>query len=161
MNGSTYSTVKAAIVTALGEVAALADVDISPAPPADASKVKGTSGTGKAIWIADADGDYDNVVLCGTGRLDLEETYDLTIVIQALALDSDDTQLITDQRVDGMLGEILTVMANDPTWGITAFVYCQTTRGGFRRFAGPVTNTGSYPSRCELDLTVEARISFT
>lgn len=157
--GSTYSTAKAAIVEQLSRRGGLADVAVIGEPPVDALNLVGESGSGKAIWIADAEGDQDNVVLCGQGRLDVDETYDLTIVIQALPLDSEN-QADTDLKVDHMLGEVMLEMAGDPTWGLTQFVQFETSRGSFRRFVGPIGNTALRPSRCEFDLEVRARISF-
>lgn len=166
MLGSTYSTVKAAILTRLEEVDDLADVALLAAVPARPEEVMGETGSGKAIWIATADGDYDNVVLCGPERLDLEERYDLTVVFQSLPLDTDDTQAVTDLRVDEMLGAFLIDMATDATFGVVAsetlpLVYITISRGSFERFAGPFTAGVQYPSRCELSLSVEARLSFT
>lgn len=165
MLGSTYSTVKAAILDRLANVADLADATVTGAPPTDPVNVLGESGSGKAIWIASGEGSYDNTVLCGPGRLDIDETYDLTIVFQSLPLDSDDGQAVTDTRVDEMLGAFLSDMATDATFGVAAsddlpLVYITISRGSFERFSGPFTNGVLYPSRCELKLDVEARLSF-
>lgn len=159
--GSTYATLKAAIVTQLSARSGLEGVDVLPAPPADALKVHGPTGAGKAIWIADAEGDQDNTVLCGEGRLDIDETYSLTIVLQALPIDNE-AQTATDLKVDQMLGELLLELASDPTWGLVTgpVQYLITSRGSFRRFTGPLPGNATYPSRCEFDLDVEARISF-
>lgn len=159
--GSSYSTVKAAIYARLSSRPRLQGVALDLHPPVDALKLTGPNGSGEAVWLADAEGDYENVVICGPGRLDLDETFTLTIVLQALAKNSSDTQLVTDQRVDELLGEVLTAMAEDPTWGVTEFVYCQSTYGQVRRFAGPLGDRPTFPSRAELDLVVEARISFS
>lgn len=166
MYGSTYSTVKQAIITRLADVDGLDRVEILAAPPVNPLDVHGQYGTRQAIWIADAEGDYDNVVLCGAGRLDLEELYDLTVVFQALPLDTDDTQIVCDRRVDEMLGAFLKDMADDATFGVAAtddlpLVYITISRAGFRRFCGPFPDANQFPSRCELTLHVEARISFT
>jgi hypothetical protein len=159
--GSTYALVKGALVDRLSERPGLADVAITAAVPESPLAVRGDTGSGKAIWVADAEGDLDNVVF-GAPDLYLEETYNLTVVVQAIWLDTDDTQLSTDQRVDEMLYEVLHELAQDTALGIdTAALdlpYLQVTRGPFRRFAGPLTNTNRYPSRAELDLSVEARL---
>lgn len=155
--GSTYAALKQAIVTRLDTRPALTATAISAAPPVDPFKVVGASGSGQAIWIADGEGVYENVVIGGP-PLRLEELYTLTIVFQALPANTSDTQLVTDQRVDDMLGEFLSEMASDITWGITDFEYLHSTYGAFRRFSGPVTDRGIFPSRCELDLEVEARL---
>lgn len=158
--GSTYAAAKAAIVTKLDARNGLDAVTVLGEPPVNALNLTGATGSGQAIWIADAEGDYDNVVLCGNGRLDLDETYALMIVFQALPLDGED-QADTDAKVDTMLYEFLDEMAGDPTWGVTAFTQFYTSRGSFRRYVGPVTDRNIRPSRCEFALEVNARISFT
>ena len=165
MYGSSYSSVKAAVVTKLTARNGLSGVAVSGEPPVDPFNVQSQTGSGKAIWIADTEGDYDNVVLCGPGRLDLEETYDLKLVLQSLPLSTTDNQAVTDQRVDVMLGEVLLEMAGDPTWGLVAtadlpIVYLMSTHGSFRRFVGPISDRNIRPSRCELDLNVRCRITF-
>lgn len=162
MIGSTYSTVKSAITAQLAQRSGLSGVDVLAAPPVDALNIHGPSGSGKAIWIVDAEGDYDNVVMCGAGRLDIEESYGLTIVLQAMPVNKSETQASTDLKVDEMLGELLLEIAADPTWGLAVppVQYLETTRGSFRRFVGPLGQTAIRPSRCEFDLNVEARISF-
>lgn len=163
--GSSYATVKTAIVTKLRARSALTDVAVEPAPPANPTEVMGESGSGKAIWIADADGQYDAVVMAAPD-LRIDETYELVIVIQSLPKDTDDTQLVTDQRVDEMLYEVLHQVAAELTvdapWGIATqdgpFNYLQITPAGFERFAGPLTNQRPYPSRTEQRLLVESRL---
>lgn len=166
MYGSTYGTVKQAIVTRLGQVSALSGVSISGSPPVDPLTVTAPDGSGRGIWISDAEGQYDNVVLCGQARLDLEEIYDLNITFQALPRDSDDTQIASDLRVDSMLHAFLEDMADDSTFGVAAsadlpLVYITISRGSFRRLVGPITGTNKMPSACVLSLHVEARVSFT
>jgi hypothetical protein len=158
--GSSYATAKAAILAQLKARTGLSDVEVSGEPPVDALKVTGPFGNGQAIWLADAEGEYDNEVFCGAGRLDLDENYRLTVVIQALPV-AGDSQADTDLRVDYMLGEVLAEMAADPTWGLTEFQQFETTRAAFRRFVGPIGERNLRPARCELDLEVNARISFT
>jgi|SRR5690606_4070608 len=155
--GSTYAALKTAIVTKLQARPGLTDTAVSAAPPADPLNLTGPGGTGKAIWIADAEGSYENEIIGGP-PLRLEEIYTLTVVFQALPANTSDTQLVTDARVDDMLGEFLAQMASDITWGVTAFEYLHTTYGDFRRFVGPISDRNFFPSRCELDLGVEARI---
>lgn len=157
--GSSYSTVKEAMWTRLRARAGLSSVAVSPDPPADPLNVRGPSGSGDAIWIADAEGSYENVVL-GAPGLWLEELYDLTLVIQAMPTNSTDTQLRMDRRVDEMLYEVLQETAGDPSWGVTDFVYVQIARGPFRRLVGPIEGRNIRPARCELDLNVECRIRF-
>lgn len=163
--GSSYSSLKAAVADNLSARSGLSDVTVLAWPPLEASELKGPDGSGKAIWIADTpDGEYENVVM-GAPDLWLDETYTLTLVLQALPNDTDDTQLITDQRVDEMLYEVLQESAQDTAWGLQTgddqpFVFVEATRGAFQRFVGPIPNGATRPSRCQLSLDVHARIQF-
>lgn len=158
--GSSYGTVKAAIVDTLAARPGLSEVAVSYAPPAKPLEVRGPTGRGDAIWITDAAGDNDNVVL-GAPGLWVDETYDLTVVLQSLPVDSDEDQRVTDRRVDEMLYELLWQTATDPHWGLAGtFVHLRITRGGWRRLVGPLEGTAVFPSRCEFDLAVEARLRF-
>lgn len=168
MVGSSYAALKQAIVTTLRARDGLSDVAVFGAPPAKPSEVLGVSGSRKAIWIADADGTHD-VTVVGAPNLWLDETYSLLVVFQSLPLDSGDGQFTTDQRVDEMLGEFYGAHADnitsDTPWGLTMdddpFVSLETLPGSMQRFTGPFTDTTRYPSRCELQLDVTARLKFT
>lgn len=165
--GSAYGTVKAAIVTRLRARSGLSDVAIQPAPPTDPVSLMGESGSGKAIWIADAEGSYDAVVMAAPD-LRLDETFELVVVCQSLPKDTDDDQLVTDLRVDALVFEVLHQAAQELTvsapWGIPVdddpFNYLQITPGTFERYAGPLTNQRPYPSRTEQRLQVESRLVF-
>lgn len=155
--GSSYSTAKAAIVQKLGRRGGLANVEIHYQAPVQASDAGGESGD--AIWLDDAVGDYENVVICGL-PLRLEEIYALTLVIQVLRPSTDGTQQVADERVDAILYEVLSQLATDPTFGVTAFNYFQITRGAFTRTTGFLPTGGGHGARCELDLNVECRHTF-
>ncbi len=160
--GSAYATVKAAIAEALAARPGLNDVTVLPHPPVKPEELKGIRGSGKAIWFADAEGAYDNVVFLAP-YLFLDETFQMTCVLQSLPGDSSDTQLVTDMRVDEMLYEVLQEfaaqeMSDLPAWGIETIPAVRVTRGAFKRFCGPYTNTVMFPSRCEFAIEVEARI---
>jgi hypothetical protein len=158
--GSTYAVVKDAIVTKLRAREALSGITIQSQPPTRPEEIKSEDGSGKAIWLADAEGSYTQVVM-GAPGLWIDETYDLTLVIQSLPVDTDDTQLTTDTRVDEMLYEVLNEAAADPTCGITQFNFVEIAQGTFERFCGPYTNAVQFPSRIELALNVVGRIRFT
>lgn len=155
--GSSYSTAKAAIVSKLDARSGLDGVNVLYQAPEQASDVGGESGD--AIWLDDAEGDYDNVVICGL-PLRLEELYTLKLVAQSLRPSRDGTQLVADQRVDALLYEILDELATDPTFGITSFNYFQITRGAFTRVTGVLPNGAGHGSRAELQLNVECRHVF-
>jgi hypothetical protein len=115
--------------------------------------------SGDAIWLDQAEGDYENVVICGL-PMRLEEVYSLTLVIQSLRPARDGTQQVADARVDALLFEVLTELATDPTFGVTAFNYFQITRGAFKRITGFLPTGAGHGSRCELELNVECRHVF-
>lgn len=158
--GSTYATAKAALLAQLDARSGLDDVAVAGEPPVEPLKVMGPTGSGKAIWIADAEGDYDVTQMCGVGRIDFDEPYELVLVIQALPLASE-TQANTDLKVDQMLGEVLLEITADPTLGLTQFQQFVILPSGFRRFVGPIEGRNLRPSRCELSLEVQARVSLT
>lgn len=155
--GSSYSTAKAAIVTKLTARGGLSGVSIKYQAPEKTADVGGESGD--AIWVDDAEGDYENVVICGL-PLRLEEVYSLKLVIQSLRPSTTGTQQVADARVDALLFEVLTELATDPTFGVTAFNYFQITRGAFTRTTGFLPTGAGHGSRCELDLNVECRHVF-
>lgn len=154
--GSSYSTAKAAIVQKLIARGGLTGVSIKYQAPEQASDVAGESGD--AIWLDDAEGDYENVVLpiaCG-----IEEKYPLRLVAQSLRPSRDGTQQVADARVDALLYEVLAEIVNDHTFGITAFNYIVITPGPFTRVTGVLPNGAGHGARCELGLNVECRITF-
>lgn len=155
--GSSYSTAKAAIVTKLTARLGLAGVVIHYQAPEKASDVGGESGD--AIWLDNASGEYENVVICGL-PLRLEELYTIRLVIQSLRPSTAGTQQVADARVDAMLFEVLQELAADPTFGVTAFNYFHITRGSFTRVTGLLPTGAGHGARCELDLSVECRHTF-
>lgn len=156
--GSSYSTAKAAIVSKLNARAGLSGVAISYQAPLVSSDLGGESGD--AIWLDNATGGYDNVVICGL-PLRLEELYDLRVVIQSLRPSTTGTQQVADERVDELLYEIFDELADDPTFGVTTFNYFHITRGSFARITGFLPTGAGHGARCELDLNVECRHTFT
>lgn len=157
--GSSYSTVKAAIASRLAARGGLSAVSVSYQAPKDAYNVAGPTGVQDAIWLDGADGDYDNVVVCGL-PLRLEERYDLLLVVQSLRAHSLGTQQSADTRVDELLFEVLDELATDPTFGVTGFDYLQVTRGRFRRWTGFLPNGAGHGAGAELRLEVECRHAF-
>lgn len=157
--GSSYSTVKRAITDVLSDRGGLAEVSVSYQAPVAGEDVTGPTGAADAIWLHDADGEYDNVVICGL-PLRLEERYDLVLVVQSLQPDSLGTQEVADTRVDEMLFEVLDALATDPTFGVDDFDYLQVTRGRFRRVTGFLPTGSGHGARAELRLEVECRIAF-
>lgn len=167
MKGSSYSVVKAAVVAALKARPALSQVAVSYQAPVQATDAQGPAGGHEAIWLDDAEGDQNNVIIKGL-PLTLDESYTLRLVVQVLARSSEGTQQVADARVDDLLGEIVHAFASNPTFGVepadagagATFDHLQITRAGFRRVTGFLQGSSGHGARAELDLQVEARISF-
>lgn len=155
--GSSYYTVKTAIIEALQGRPGLAEVSVLYQVPERPQDLAGPSGIADVIFLHDAEGSYENVVACGL-PLKLDESYNLVLVIECIRTDTDGTQSIVDQRVDELLGEVLGELANNPTFGVTEFDFCRITRGSFRRTAGQLGS--GHGARCEFDLEINARLSF-
>jgi len=87
--------------------------------PTDATQLLSESGAGVAAWWADeVDATIDVPVFVGGDKW-YDETYPLTLVIQGLALNTDDTQDVIDVRASHVLGEAIGILASDPVVGIT------------------------------------------
>jgi hypothetical protein len=159
--GSTYSTLKTAIYDKLKARPALSAVAVNYRAPEKATEVQGESGSREAIFLDDAEGEHDNVVFGGL-PLRLEETYSLKLVIQVLRKGDSSEQQDADRRVDELLYEVLHELASDPTFGIDddAFDYLQVTYSDWKRTTGFLDTSGGHAAGCELDLQVEARLSF-
>jgi hypothetical protein len=160
--GSSYSTLKAAIVDQLRVRPGLSAVSVSYQAPLQPPDVQGPTGSAEAIWLDDAEGEHDNVVVCSL-PLQLEELYAIRVIIQVLRPTSLGTQEEADRRVDELAYEVLHELAHDPTWGLSgtgAFNYLHTTRSTFRRVTGYLPNGSGHAARYELSLQVDSRISF-
>jgi hypothetical protein len=157
--GSTYAALKAAIVDRLRARPALSAVTVSYRAPETASEVQGESGSRELIHLDDAEGDHSNVILGGL-PLVLDESYSLKLVVQVLRPTGE--QLEADERVDELLFEVLSELANDPTFGVDApeFEHVQVTYSSFIRTTGFLQNASGHAAGAELELAVEARLSF-
>lgn len=154
--GSSYSTAKAAIVSKLSARSGLTGVAIRYQAPEKASDVGGESGD--AIWLDDAEGNYENPVLpiaCG-----IQENYSLTLVLQSLRPSTGGTQQVADARVDAMLYEFWSEITADHTFGVTAFKHFIVSTASTRRITGVLPTGAGHGARCELRLNVESRIQF-
>lgn len=160
--GSSYSSVKAAIVASLAERPGLATVNVSYSAPRQREDVQDSTGSGDTIFLDEAEGSYENLVFGGPG-LWLDEAYSLNLVIQSLQADSESAQADVDRRVDEMVWEVLDEMAVNATFGCdidaAGLVHLIIARGNFRRVTGPLSPSG-YGARLELTLSVDARIRF-
>lgn len=92
---------------------------LSYGSPTDATQILAESGAGVAAWWADeVDASLDVPVFVGGDKW-YDETYPLTLVIQGLALNTDETQDVIDVRAAQVLGEAIGLLAEDPVAGIT------------------------------------------
>lgn len=159
--GSSYSTLKAAIVDRLRLRPGLSAVTVSYRAPETTSEVQGESGSRELIHLDDASGDHTNVVFGGL-PLWLDESYDLKLIIQVLRQSSDGTQETADARLDELWFEVLAELANDPSFGVTApgIEHVVVSYSSFTVMTGFLQNSGGHAAGVELDLAVEARISF-
>lgn len=161
--GSSYATLKAAIVAQLQARAGLTGVSVSYQAPLQATDISGPVGSFEAIWLDDTEaGEHQNVVICSL-PLQLEEVYAIRVVIQVLRPTSTGTQRQADERVDQLLYEVLHELANDPTWGLSGtspFNYLHTTWSTFERKTGFLPNGAGHGASWEANLQVNSRISF-
>lgn len=87
--------------------------------PTDATQPLTESGAGVAVWWADeADCDL-SVPVFVAGNKWFDEAYTITLVIQGLAQNTDDTQDVIDVRAAQVLGEAIGVLASNPVAAIT------------------------------------------
>lgn len=159
---SAYTAAKAAIQTRLQARSGLADVAVGYDKPSDADDVR-TRGSNEAIWFGDAEGSFDDVVLCA-GNLRFDETLTVTLVIQVLRPTSTGSQQSADARVDEILYEVAAEFSGQNSWDLAdldldAYDYFQISPRGYRRFPGFLSPEG-HADRIELDLLVRSRRSF-
>lgn len=160
--GSSYAALKRAIIAALQARSALTGVSVSYQAPIQASDVLDSSGSGEAIWLDDAEGEHQNVVICSL-PLQLEEVYALVLVIQVVKDQSDGTQEAADERCDELLYEVLTELTNDPTFGLSTgdpYNYLHVTRSTWQRRTGFMPSGAGHGAAIRLMLEVNARIHF-
>ena len=159
--GSSYSAVKAALVAKLQARPGLSAVAVSYEVPKDPMNVKGPTGANEAIWLDDAEGD-DDVVIFGGLPLVFDETYTLALTIQVLrpTTGAEGEQQAADTRADELLYEVLSELASDTSLGVVGFDLVQVTPSAWRRKTGVLSTSNGHAAGIELDLSVNARISF-
>lgn len=160
--GSSYAALKRAIIDRLQARSALSAVSVSYQAPIQASDVLDSKGNGEAIWLDEAEGEHQNVVICSL-PLHLEEVYALVCVIQVVQDHSEGTQQAADERCDELLFEVLSELANDPTFGLSTgdpFNYLHVTRSTWQRRTGFMPSGAGHGSTIRLMLEVNARIHF-
>jgi len=161
--GTSWATVKQGLVDRLLARPALAEVAVSYEAPLQPEDVVGPTGKHEAIYFVDVDddvGEQDNKVICSL-PLRIDEEYSVPLCVQVLRPESDGTQYQADLRVDELLGEVLTVVANLPTLGVEAgFQHLLATRGSLHRRTGVIGQGAGHGASAVLDLRVEARLIY-
>ena len=162
-HASAYSLTKSALVTLLAARAGLQGVAVSYQAPVGAPDVA-ARGSHESIFCDDAEGDFDDVVLCA-GGLRFDETLTVRLVIQVLRGSSLGTQQAADQRAEDLLYEVHAEIAGQNDWDLAdlkldVFDYFQVTPASQRWVTGFLPSGAGHAARCELGLLVEARRSF-
>ncbi len=158
--GSSLLAVKSGLVAALQTRPMLAGVNVSYQAPVRKPDVQ-RAGVLDAVWFGDAEAAHTVQILRAL-PLEFDESYDLELFIQVLRVDSGGTQFAADNRANAVLGEVLGVLAADPTLGITTpFVRCEVTPTSWSHVTGVMPNGVGHGSRFELELHVESRLSLS
>lgn len=155
MDGTSLRVVKRALLDRLTTVTTVSYQ--SPMQPED---MLGEDGSGVAAWWSDDSEASVKVVVATGGPHWFDETINATVIIQALGRDTDDTQEVCDTRATETLGEIIAVMAHDPSCGVADTEEMQlytVTPAGWRNVTG-ILGPNLRAARYELDVTIHARI---
>lgn len=162
--GSSLYAFKAAFYTALATRVnnPTTGFTLSYAAPTDPVQLLGEAGSGVAAW-------WDDTVECDVavtvfkgGDKWFDESYVTTLVIQGLALNTDEDQATIDLRTTHVLGEAIGLLAEDPTAGVvdtsTVEVFHAYPVGWTNRIGNlNLLTAGHY----ELRVRVDARIKLT
>ncbi len=166
--GSTYSAVKAALVTQLKARSGLANTTVLYQPPERGSEIRGDSGTWELIFFDAAQGSAGVRVFAGSSPLIFDEEYDQTCVIEVQIPDSSGTQQAVDDRAMELLYEVLHELAHQATWdydalglGAADFEYVDLVPASWSTSTGFVMPTKGHGARIELGIRVRARRTFT
>lgn len=160
--GTSYGTMKRAIINRLSQRPALQGVNVAYSAPVLASDTKGPAGAYEGIFFGDTpldDGRDDNVIICSV-PLQLDETYTLCLYVQVVLEASDGSQEAADERVDALIYEIAHELAHDPTFGVEDFNYTWATRFRFRRVTGHLPRGPGHGAGAELRIEVKARLTY-
>lgn len=119
--GSSYSAVKAALVTLLTARAGLSGVAINYETPIRRADLVSTTGAYESISMGEAEGNFEDRLNCGVGEI-FDESYTLFIYIQVLTEETSTTnpQQVIDERAETLLYEVLAELSNQSNWNLTA-----------------------------------------
>ena len=135
--------------------------NVSYEPPLTDEDVNGIDGSRQVVWFDGAAQNTTEVLVFKGAPHWFDETYNVTLILQALGKDTDDTQAAMDQAAVDMLGEAIAILASDPTVGLVNDSNIQVFTAlpaGWKLAAGtlPPNLNGA---RFELDIQVKARLT--
>ncbi len=162
---SAYPVLKSALVTLLTARSALSGVNVIGYAPVNSDDLKTDSGEFEAIWLAAAEGPVGPVVFCD-GEMRFDEETTLTVVVEVLGRDTDDTQARVDTRANALFYEVLAEISDQSNWdtatlGLDVFDYFWCEPVEHRWSAGRIAGQPAFGARVELDVDIRARRSFT
>jgi len=166
--GSTYSAVKAALVTQLDARSGLAATSVLYQAPERGSEVRGESGAWELIFFDDAEGTSGVRVFAGPSPLIFDEEYIQTCVIEVQIPDSSGTQQAVDDRAMELLYEVLHELSHQAEWDYTAlglgpadFEYVDLVPASWSTNTGFIVPTKGHGARIGLGIRVRARRLFS
>jgi hypothetical protein len=158
MHGTSLLRVKQAVISELQERLS----NVSYQSPTNPEGLLGTDGTGKAIWWSDEPEDEATVdvrVITG-GPHWFDETVNVTLILQALGRNTGDDQETVDERATDMLGEVIGILASDPSVGVSddSQIQLRTVLPTSWRKRSGVLTPDVRAAGYELTLTIDARV---
>jgi hypothetical protein len=159
VDGSSLPAVKAALATLL----AAHTNNVAYQSPLNAVDVLGEDGSGLTVWWDDDTNAEITMPVMTGGPHWFDELVTATLVIQTIAISTDDTQTILDARATETLGAVITIMADDPTLGITdtPTLELRTVLPVGWRYPTGWLGPDKRGARYELDIQIEARLKLT
>lgn len=164
MHGSSLADVKDALRLLLAERPGMETVRFNGGAPVKATDLRNDQGGEDSLWLGNAEAGADVIILKAL-PLEFDETYTLDVVVQSMRGKSDSTQAEADRRACEILGELLGLLASDPTLGVALpdgpYRWLQVTVDGWRHTTGRLAGKPGFGSRFDVDLLVEARLALS
>ena len=114
-DGSALPRFKRALIDKVNARGGYAGTYESPTNRAD---VYGPDGAGVGIWFKDEATASLGVTVATGGPHWFDESLELTVIVQALGITTSDDQETVDQRATSALGDVIAILAGDPTAGL-------------------------------------------
>lgn len=156
--GSSLPAVRARLVDLISSLPGFVSVEVGYEQP---KNHKDLSGYGEAAWLGgEAEATVEPSALRGgLGQpIPVSESWQQTVVIQALPRSSIDTQREQEVRVGDLLGGVVRAVMVDPSLGLTVDGWgsLRATPSSWRWVAGVLPSRPGAAVRVELQVTVEA-----